>query len=94
MAAPHQHSHDSTKALQLRLRKISGQVQSIERMLGADKDCADVLNQVVSARRALKSFADALMHRHFEECIAGSLSREESQKRLEELLNVLKRYVD
>jgi DNA-binding FrmR family transcriptional regulator len=96
MSATDRHSHDpaGTKALQLRLRKIAGQVHSIERMLDVERDCADILNQVVSARRALKSFAEAVMQRHFEECIAGSVSREESQRRLRDLLKVLERYVD
>ncbi|MBV8175870.1 MAG: metal-sensitive transcriptional regulator [Verrucomicrobia bacterium] len=96
MAPSDRHSHQpaGTKALQLRLRKIAGQVQSIERMLDVERDCAEILTQVVSARRALKSFAEALMQRHFEECIAGSASQEESQSRLRDLLKVLERYVE
>jgi len=92
----HEHTHDpaGTRALQLRLRKIAGQVQAIERMLDVQRDCAEVLTQVVSARRALKSFAEALMQRHFEECIAGSVTPEESQSRLRDLLKVLERYVE
>jgi hypothetical protein len=35
-----------------------------------------------------------LMQRHFEQCIAGSASLEESKRRLHDLLKVLERYVD
>jgi len=96
MTASDNHRYDpvGTKALQLRLRKITGQVHSIERMLNVERDCTDILNQVVSARRALKSFAEVLMQRHFEQCIVGSASLEESKRRLHDLLKVLERYVD
>ena len=93
-SAKHTHDADETRALQLRLRKIAGQVQSIERMLDVDRDCAEILTQVISARRALKSFAEALMKRHFEECIAGAINAEESRRRLRDLLSVLERYVE
>src|SRR5450432_653986 len=41
------------QALIVRLRKIKGQIEGIERMVEAEADCSDVLMQVVSARQAL-----------------------------------------
>jgi hypothetical protein len=47
------------RALVVRLRRKSkGQIEGIEKMMEADTDCSDVLMQVVSARRALKSFSE------------------------------------
>ncbi len=90
----HVHSPEEKKALQIRLRKIAGQVAAIERMVEADTDCPDVLTQVVSVRKALKSFAEVVIHQHTHECIAHAANSKEGQRKLKELLTVLERYVE
>ena len=82
------------KALRQRLRKIAGQVRAIETMVDDHTDCAEVLTQVVSVRKALKSFAEVLIKQHTESCIAGASDPAEGQRRLRELLLVLKRYIE
>jgi DNA-binding FrmR family transcriptional regulator len=91
----HAHAHDPKErtALVVRLKKIRGQLQAIERMVEADTDCAEVLMQVVSARRALKSFGDTLIHSHMHDCIEHAKTQAESHKKLRSFLTVLKRYV-
>lgn len=44
---------DVTTDVRRRLRRVSGQVDGIERMLGEGRDCRDVLTQLAAARRAL-----------------------------------------
>ena len=78
----------------LRLRKISGQLAAIERMIEEDRDCPEVLMQVVSARKALKSFAQVVIHQHAHQCINGASQPKESRRKLHELLTVLERYVE
>jgi len=89
----HVHDPKERTALVVRLRKIRGQLQAIERMVEADTDCAEVLTQVVSARRALKSFGDALIHSHMHDCIEHAKTQAESRKKLRAFLTVLERYV-
>jgi DNA-binding FrmR family transcriptional regulator len=90
----HHHDPAERKALQIRLRKVAGQINAIEKMIQQDVDCAEVLTQVVSARKALKSFAEILIQQHTQSCIAGASDPDEGQRRLRELLTVLKRYVE
>jgi DNA-binding FrmR family transcriptional regulator len=80
------------RALVVRLRKIKGQIEGIERMVEADADCSDVLMQVVSARQALKSFGEEMIESHLHECIENAASESESRRQLRSLLTVLKRY--
>jgi DNA-binding FrmR family transcriptional regulator len=80
------------RALVVRLRKIKGQVEAIEKMVEDDTDCSDVLMQVVSARRALKSFSEEMIESHLHECIENSASQSEGRRELRSLLTVLKRY--
>jgi DNA-binding FrmR family transcriptional regulator len=80
------------RALIVRLRRIKGQIEGIEKMVEADTDCSDVLMQVVSARRALKSFSEEMIQSHMNECIEGAASQSEGRRELRSLLAVLKRY--
>ena len=90
----HVHPPDEKRARQIRLRKNSGQVAAIERMVADDRECTEVLTQVVSVRKALKSFAEVVIQQHARECIAHAADRKESQRKLQELLTVLSRYVE
>lgn len=80
------------RALIVRLRKIKGQVEAIERMVEADADTPEVLMQVVSARQALKSFSEEVIESHMHECIEGAASQAEGRREIRALLEVLKRY--
>jgi DNA-binding FrmR family transcriptional regulator len=89
----HVHPEQEKRAMIIRLRKIRGQVEAIEKMVEADADCADVLTQVTSVRRALKSFGDAVIQEHMHDCIENAKSPAESRQNLRALLTVLERYV-
>jgi len=80
------------RALVVRLRKIKGQIEGIEKMVEADTDCSDVLMQVVSARRALKSFSEKVIESHMRACIEGAATPSEGRHSLRSLLTVLERY--
>jgi DNA-binding FrmR family transcriptional regulator len=90
----HIHGSAQKRALEIRLRKVIGQLKSVEQMVREDRDCVDVLTQIVSARKALKSFAEVIIHQHARECIARASDPREGQKKLRELLIVLERYVE
>jgi len=94
--AKHAHIHppDEKRAFQLRLRKIAGQISAIEQMIEEDRDCPDVLTQVVSVRKALKSFAEVVINQHTHECIEHATSPKEGKRKLRQLLTVLERYVE
>ncbi len=90
----HRHPEADTKALKGRLRKIVGQLHGVERMLDADRDCAEVLTQLVSARRAIKSLSEKIISTHLHHCIEQATDPASGKKRLAELLSVLERYVE
>lgn len=56
---------DSTK----RLNKISGQVSGIQKMVAQDRDCADILQQVVAVRAALDQLGINLLTQHLQTCV-------------------------
>jgi DNA-binding FrmR family transcriptional regulator len=92
----HEHTHppEETRAYIARVRKIAGQLNAVERMLTEHCDCAEVLTQLVSARKAIKSLSEKLIHSHVEHCIEHAESPQESRRKLRDLLTVLERYVE
>ena len=88
------HPPEEAAALVARLRKVTGQLKAVEGMLETDYDCPAVLMQLVSARRAIKSLAEKLIHSHVEHCIEHASSPADARRKLRDLLTVLERYVD
>jgi DNA-binding FrmR family transcriptional regulator len=81
-------------AQKFRVRRIVGQLKAIERMLEEDRECSEILMQLVSARKALKSLAETLIHSHVSHCIQSARTEMEGKKQLRDLLAVLRRYVE
>ena len=92
MKTKHAHPEQERRVLTLRLRKIKGQIEGIEKMVEAGADCSDVLMQVVSARQALKSFSEKVIESHLRACIEQAANPSESRHSLRSLLSVLERY--
>ena len=90
----HQHPSGEQEALRVRLRKIAGQLRAIDKMLEEDRDCAEILNQLVSARRGIKSLSEKLIQSHTEHCIEHARNQTEAKAKLRQLLTVLQRYVE
>ena len=78
--------------LTVRLRRIKGQIEGIEKMVEADANSSDVLMQVVSARQALKSFSEKVIESEMRACVESAGNRAESRHSLRSLLAVLERY--
>ena len=94
MSTDERRPKEEQRALVVRLRKVVGQLNSVERMLQEDQDCAEILTQIVSARRGLKSLAERLIQLHARYCIDGAQNLTDSKRKLRELLTVLERYVE
>jgi DNA-binding FrmR family transcriptional regulator len=90
----HRHPEEERRASVIRVRKIVGQLNAVERMINEDRDCVEILLQIVSARRGLKSLAEKLIHSHVQHCIENAQNPTEGKRKLRELLTVLERYVE
>lgn len=55
--------------LQARLRRIEGQVRGVERMVGEDRYCIDVLTQISAIQAALDKVALGLLDGHARHCM-------------------------
>ncbi|MGB6198645.1 MAG: metal-sensitive transcriptional regulator [Candidatus Acidiferrales bacterium] len=58
-----------------RLRRIAGQVRGLERMVGEDRYCADVLIQIASVQEALRAVGRGLMQNHLRHCVSQAIRK-------------------
>ncbi len=68
------YASDKEKIL-LRLRKMEGQLKGIQKMVGEDKYCVDVLNQLSSIIAAAQQVATIIMKDHIKGCVRYALTR-------------------
>jgi DNA-binding FrmR family transcriptional regulator len=60
-----------------RLRRIEGQVRGLQRLVGEDTYCIDILTQISSVTAALNSVAVGLLHEHLGHCVTDAINADE-----------------
>lgn len=76
-----------------RLRRIEGQVRGLQRMIGEDRYCADILTQISSVQEALRSVGRELMRNHLKHCAASAIrsGEPEAEAMYDELIDLMYR---
>ncbi len=65
---------DKKDAVGNRLRRVEGQVRGLQRMVGEDAYCIDVLTQISAVTKALQAVALELLDDHLSHCVADALA--------------------
>ena len=69
-----QHGYSKAREDHLRrLKRIEGQARGLQRMVGEDVYCIDILTQVSAMTKALESFALVLVEEHLQHCVAEAV---------------------
>jgi DNA-binding FrmR family transcriptional regulator len=77
------------------LKRISGQVAGIQRMLEEDRYCVDVLLQVAAAEAALDKVGHLVLASHVDTCVSSALESgrpKDRKKKMDELLQVFSKF--
>jgi DNA-binding FrmR family transcriptional regulator len=91
-ATPGYTAAGSKDAVLKRLSRIEGQVRGIAGMVGDDRYCIDVLQQISAAQAALDKVALALVDDHTRHCVLGADPDNQEEMRAE-LMTALTRLV-
>jgi CsoR family transcriptional regulator, copper-sensing transcriptional repressor len=89
-----EHGYDK-EALVKRLHRIEGQVRGIERMVGDDRYCIDVLTQIGAVSTALESLAFKILDDHVTHCVSDALASGDpaaAAEKSRELLEAVQRF--
>jgi CsoR family transcriptional regulator, copper-sensing transcriptional repressor len=94
-AAPAMMNEATKTKLLARLRRISGQLDGVARMVEQDRYCVDVLLQIASAHAALAQAGKLVLRAHVDTCVAevfASGKPAERKQKIDELMQVFGRY--
>ena len=81
------------QAVLARLRRIEGQVRGLQRLVVEEQYCVDILTQVAAARKALDGVALILLDQHLRHCLAAASNPAETQQRVTEASDAVRRLV-
>ena len=77
-----------------RLRRIEGQVRGLQKMVEADRYCADILTQLSSVHEALRGVERELMRNHLRHCASDAIKKgpAEAETMYDELVELIYRH--
>ncbi|MHB8171547.1 MAG: metal-sensitive transcriptional regulator [Thermincolia bacterium] len=75
-----------------RLRKIEGQVKGIQRMVEEEKGCLEVLTQLAAVKAAVIAVGTNIVENNTTRCLEAAHNNGQSQKYIEDLVQVLMRF--
>ncbi len=76
-----------------RLKRVRGQVDGIERMLEANRPCAEILQQLAAAQEALRAASKVMVRSYVEKCATEGIKAGREKEVYDELMDVIYRMV-
>jgi len=75
-----------------RVKKITGQVQGVGRMIESNRECPEILHTISSIHSALRSLEALLLADHVRHCVSDAAADpDQLERRLEEIITLYKR---
>ena len=76
-----------------RVKRIKGQIAAVERALGAEDDCPDVLMQLAAVRGGVNSLMAEVLEDHIRLHLAGKGTEAMTPELAEDLIDVVRAYL-
>ncbi len=77
-----QRNEKERRRIMARLRRVEGQIRGIQRMVREDRECEDVVTQLMAARAALDRAGLLIMSHHIKYCLQDPLQEKEELERI------------
>lgn len=85
---------DHKDKLENRLKRIEGQVRGVQRMVGEEAYCIDILTQISSLIAASEKVAAMVLRDHVEHCVKKSIKNEDqADEKIDELITAVERFL-
>ena len=78
--------------LHRRLKKIIGQINAIDRMVGEDIPCEDVLVQINAAKSALHKVGQVVLEGHLNHCVREGIEHGDADKTISEFAKAVEHF--
>lgn len=73
----------------VRLRRVRGQIEGVERMIEEGRYCVDIVNQIRSIMAALRSAEGLVMERHVRHCVNDAIHAKDTRQTEEKITELL-----
>ena len=89
------HTVRDKEKLILRVRRIRGQVEAVERAINSDQDCSDVMQMITAARGAMNGLMAELVEDHVRFHVLDPSKKPSAEQGLaaDELIDVIRSYL-
>lgn len=87
--------HEARKKAANKLKTARGQINGIIKMVEEDRYCVDISTQILSAIALLKKANIDILNSHIRSCVATAIleGEEQGDEKIEEIINVIDKYI-
>lgn len=78
--------------LHRRLKKISGQIAAIDRMIDEDVPCEDIIVQINAVKSAIHKVGQIIMQGHIQHCVRDGIEHGDTEKTIAEFTKVIEQF--
>jgi len=78
--------------LKLRLKKISGQINGIDKMIDNGRYCVDILQQLTAAKAAMNQVSLLILESHTKSCVVNAIKEDRADDAIGELIDVVRKF--
>ena len=78
--------------LHRRLKKISGQIAAIDRMIDEDVPCEDIIVQITAVKSAVHKVGQIIMEGHIQHCVRDGIEHGDAEKTIAEFTKVIEQF--
>ncbi|WP_317853690.1 metal-sensitive transcriptional regulator [Chakrabartyella piscis] len=79
-------------AINMRLKKIEGQVRGIQKMVNEDKPCEDILVQIGAVKAALHKTGQVILEGHMHHCVLDAVQDGHGDEAIDKLVSALNKF--
>ena len=84
-------SEEDKKNLINRISRISGQVDGVKKMIENDRYCPDILLQLASIEKSIKSLSSIILDNHMHSCVIKGI-KEGDESKIDEVIDLFRRF--
>ena len=78
--------------LHRRLKKISGQIAAIDRLIDEDVPCEDIIVQINAVKSAVHKVGQIIMEGHIQHCVRDGIEHGDAEKTIAEFTKVIEQF--
>ena len=83
---------EDATSLQLRLKKVAGQLNGIQKMIAEDVPCEDILTQLNAVNGALHRISFMILDGHLRHCVREGIERGNADETIEAFAEALENF--